>query len=110
MKTLLLSVIFCLLSFHTRRPPLANVSIYTRKGDTIYVILLEWPGTEKPMLLTALNGANLDGRSVRDAVLLSVKRNFQCRIEPGSEGLVMTIPDKSRIPSDAAHIIKLTLE
>ena len=81
---------------------------YTRKGNTIYVIMLDWPGTEKPMLLTALKDSNLAAR-VTDATLLSVKRNFKCRYEQGSDGLTLTIPDKSRLPSDAAHVVRLEL-
>lgn len=81
---------------------------YTRKGNAIYVIMLDWPGTEKPMLLTALKDSNLAAR-VTDATLLSVKRNFKCRYEQGSDGLTLTIPDKSRLPSDAAHVVRLEL-
>ena len=70
--------------------------------------MLDWPGTEKPMLLTALKDSNLAAR-VTDATLLSVKRNFKCRYEQGSDGLTLTIPDKSRLPSDAAHVVRLEL-
>lgn len=70
--------------------------------------MLDWPGTEKPLLLTALKDANLGGH-IKEATLLSVKRNFQCRFSQGAEGLTLTIPNKSRRPSDAAHVIRLTI-
>ena len=114
-----------------------------KAGDgAIYVILLDWPGTEKPLLLTALKNENLRSmvnkqwsmvnaegvasgqrersgnaqnskfkiqNSIIEATLLSVKRNFQCRFSQGAEGLTLTIPNKSRRPSDAAHVIRLTI-
>lgn len=79
---------------------------YTRKGNYVYVIFLDWPGTEKPQLLTALKDDNLKGQ-VTDATLLSVKRNFKCRVSQGADGLTLTIPQGSRIPSDAAYVIRL---
>ena len=81
---------------------------YTRKGNCVYVIFLDWPGTEKPLLLTALKDSLLRA-TVTDATLLSVKRNFKCRVSQGANGLTLTIPRGSRLPSDAAHVVRLTL-
>ncbi len=82
---------------------------YTRKGNIVYAIFLDWPGCEKPLLLTALRKEKLNG-AIRDATLLSVKRNFRCRFNHGEDGLTLIIPQKSRKPSDAAHVIRITLE
>ena len=86
-----------------------NRVCYTRKGNVLYAIFLDWPGTDKPQLLTALKDSNLKGK-VTDATLLSVKRNFKCHVSQSNEGLTLTIPHGSRLPSDAAYVVRLTLE
>lgn len=78
---------------------------YTQKkdGKTLYAIFLDWPGTENTVLLREVNVP------VKQAILLSVKKNFECRIEQTSEGLRLTIPKGSRLPSDVAQVVRLEL-
>lgn len=78
---------------------------YTTKdgGKVLYAIFLDWPGTEVPLLLTQVKSP------VKRATLLSVKKNFECRTELTSEGLQLTIPKGSRLPSDVAQVVRLEL-
>jgi len=39
-----------------------------------------------------------------------VKKNFECRFEQTAEGLRLTIPKGSRLPSDVAQVVRLVLE
>lgn len=79
---------------------------YTQKkdGKTLYAIFLDWPGTENTVLLKEVN------LPVKQAILLSVKKNFECRFEQTAEGLRLTIPKGSRLPSDVAQVVRLVLE
>lgn len=79
---------------------------YTQKkdGKTLYAIFLDWPGTENTVLLKEV------GLPVKQAILLSVKKNFECRFEQTAEGLRLTIPKGSRLPSDVAQVERLVLE
>jgi len=79
---------------------------YTQKkdGKTLYAIFLDWPGTENTILLREVK------QPVKQAILLSVKKNFECRIEQTPEGLRLTIPKGSRLPSDVAQVVRLVLE
>lgn len=78
---------------------------YTTKNDgkTLYAIFLDWPGTENTILLKEVNVP------VRQAILLSVKKNFECQTELTPEGLRLTIPKGSRLPSDVAQVVRLEL-
>lgn len=83
---------------------------YTRKGRNVYAILLDWPGTERPLLLRALNKTHLGGRQVRSATLLSVKRHYDSLFSQSDEGLTVTFRKGSRMPSDAASVVRIELE
>jgi len=79
---------------------------YTTKNDgkNLYAIFLDWPGTENTVLLKEVHA------NVKQAILLSVKKNFECRTELTPEGLRLTIPKGSRLPSDVAQVVRLVLE
>ena len=78
---------------------------YTTKnaGHTLYAILLDWPGTDVTLLLKEVH------EPVRQAILLSVKKNFECPTRLTPEGLLVTIPRGARLPSDVASVIRFTL-
>jgi alpha-L-fucosidase len=82
---------------------------YTRKDNCIYIIFLDWPGTENPLFLSACNSKNINS-NIRSATLLSVKRNYICSFSQSDSGLILSIPKGARLPSDAAQVIRLTLE
>lgn len=78
---------------------------YTTKnnGKTLYAIFLDWPGTNNTLLLREVKS------EVKRATLLSVKKNFECVAEATPEGLLLTIPKGSRLPSDVAQVVRLEL-
>ena len=62
---------------------------YTQKEDMLYAIFLDWPGQGVTVELKEILPERLDGRTIRKATLLSVKKNY---------------------PSDAAQVVRLELE
>jgi len=78
---------------------------YTTKnqGKILYAIFLDWPGTDNTLLLREVKS------EVKRATLLSVKKNFECVAESTPEGLLLTIPKGSRLPSDVAQVVRLEL-
>ncbi|REA57792.1 alpha-L-fucosidase [Dyadobacter luteus] len=100
---------------------------YTQKGKTIYAILLDWPvtageirGTEKDIAtngnqtdiqfsLKTLSKSGIDGK-VKAVNLLGLKNLVVCNSVLTDKGLNITIPGKTRIPSDIAHVIKIEME
>ena len=82
---------------------------YTQRGKQVYAILLDWPGTGKPLCLKAMCNENLGGE-IESATLLSVKHDYPCSFEPGENGLTLTIPEGARLPSDAASVVRFTLK
>lgn len=83
---------------------------YTKKDNTVYAIFLDWPGTKKPITLTGLKKGNLAGREINKVTLLSVKRNYDCIFSQEDNGLILRFPQDSRIPSDAASVVKFELK
>ena len=83
---------------------------YTRKGNYLYVIMLDWPGTDKPLFLKSLNSKNLEGKRITDATLLSLKKDYKCITFQTEQGTTLTLPKGSRRPSDSAHVVRLTIE
>lgn len=83
---------------------------YTTKPDCVYAIFLQWPGNDRNVMLREINDANLYGRKVKKATLLSVKKNYECVATPTPGGMNVYIPKGARMPSDAASVIKLELE
>ena len=83
---------------------------YTQKDDALYAIFLDWPGQGTAVNLAAVTPASLDGRTIRKATLLSVKKNYDCPFTQQTDGLRLTIPQNGRYPSDAAQVVRLELE
>ena len=83
---------------------------YTQKDDALYAIFLDWPGQGTAVNLTAVTPASLGGRKVKQATLLSVKKNYDCPFTQQADGLRLTIPQNGRYPSDAAQVVRLELE
>jgi len=82
---------------------------YTVNGKNIYAIFLDWPGKDKPILLSSLNNKTLSG-NITGATLLSVKKNYDCAYKQDSDGLVLTIPQGARLPSDVAQVVRFTIK
>lgn len=81
---------------------------YTQKGKTIYAILLDWPGEGKTFQLSALGKNNLKA-NVKSVTLLGLKQLEPCTFTL-NDGLRISIPAKSRKPSDIAQVFRIQLE
>ena len=83
---------------------------YTRRGNEVYAIFLDWPGAETSIRLKSLTPDRLEGK-VASATLLSVKRNYDCLTEELPDGgILLSIPRGARLPSDVAQVVRLNLE
>jgi alpha-L-fucosidase len=81
---------------------------YTRRGDTLYAIFLEWPGDGKTIQLKTLN-SNTIGK-VQSLQMLGLKALEPCPYRLDERGLSITIPAKTRIPSDFAYVFRITTQ
>jgi alpha-L-fucosidase len=82
---------------------------YTQHGKTIYAIFLDWPGEGKTVQLKQLTKDSLKGK-VRAVTLLGLKKLEDIPFNPVATGLELTIPAKTRVPSDMACVFKIETE
>jgi len=84
---------------------------YTKKkdGKHIYAIFTEMPLKGKPILLSKLNKADMGGKPVK-ATILSVKKNYDCSFIETNGGIILTIPENARRPSDVAQVVRFDIE
>lgn len=82
---------------------------YTRRGDSVYAIFLDWPGDNTTVHLKALQRDSLDG-DIQSVQLLGLKSLDACPFRLNEQGLALTIPAKTRIPSDIAYVFKIVLK
>lgn len=84
---------------------------YTKKkdGKHIYAIFTEMPPKGKPILLSKLNKADMGGKPVK-ATILSVKKNYDCSFIETNGGIILTIPENARRPSDVAQVVRFDIE
>lgn len=89
---------------------------YTQKGDNVYAIFLDWPGgpeekkttADMDVLLSELNKKSLPGK-VKAVTLLGLKKLEDIPFEMDRDGLTITIPAKTRVPSEIAHVFRIEL-
>ncbi|MGV3589620.1 MAG: alpha-L-fucosidase [Adhaeribacter sp.] len=89
---------------------------YTRKGNTVYAIFLDWPAEiigdkvtkDTPVTLAQLTGNSLKGK-VKSVKLLGLKSLEECPFNLTAQGLVLTIPQKTRVPSESAQVFRIEL-
>lgn len=86
-----------------QKPFTAGDIRFTRKGSTLYAILLEWPGRE--ITIKSLAKANLAGRRIASVALLGHKGALPWK--PGPAGLTVTLPESK--PGDYAYTLKIGL-
>jgi alpha-L-fucosidase len=82
---------------------------YTQKEKTVYAIFLDWPGDEGSILLTKLSKGHLK-KNVKGVTLLGLKQLESCPFNITDQGLTLTVPKKTRIPSEIAHVFRIELE
>ncbi|KOS06748.1 alpha-L-fucosidase [Flavobacterium akiainvivens] len=80
---------------------------YTRKGNTVYAIVLGWPGENKPVVFEAFSGKIFDAvPKVKSVTVLATgeKRDFK----QDDEGLHVTTPAQK--VDDKAFVFKIEVE
>ena len=82
---------------------------YTRKGDTLYAIFLDWPGDSSTVHLKALNNNSLGG-NIQSLQMLGLKSLETMPFKMDEQGLALTIPKKTRIPSDLAYVFRIVVQ
>jgi alpha-L-fucosidase len=90
---------------------------YTRKGNLVYALFLDWPGEVKedktlkntPVLLKQLTAGSLKGE-VKSVKLLGLKSLEECPFSLTAQGLTLTIPQKTRVPSEIAQVFRIELQ
>ncbi|HTG57304.1 MAG TPA: alpha-L-fucosidase C-terminal domain-containing protein, partial [Niabella sp.] len=82
---------------------------YTKNNKTLYAIFLDWPRNGEFVQLKKLG--MIDTKSAVKAVtVLGLKEPATCSFTQTNEQLLITIPHKTRIPSDIAQVLKIELE
>jgi alpha-L-fucosidase len=80
---------------------------YTRKGDTVYAIVLGWPGDNNRVTMTMFGKGNkAENIKVKGVSMLGTKEKIKW--ERTDAGLVVTSPSKKT--SDLAIVFKLITE
>jgi alpha-L-fucosidase len=90
---------------------------YTKKGKNVYAIFLDWPGGDEEMTtqkdmqvnLKQLTADSLNGR-VKAVTLLGLKKLENIPFKITNQGLTVTIPAKTRVPSEIAHVFSVEVE
>ncbi len=76
----------------------------TRKGDVLYAIVLDWPGSQ--LVVKSLAASNLGPRKIAFVRLLGSKQNLKFKQEAG--GLTVEMPSEK--PCDYAYALKIALK
>jgi alpha-L-fucosidase len=89
---------------------------YTRKGKNVYAIFLDWPTEiqgdktpkDTPVELRQLNAGSLG--KVKSVTLLGLKNLENTPFRQTAQGLTLTIPQKTRVPSEIAQVFRIELQ
>lgn len=92
---------------------------YTRNAKNVYAIFLDWPEGENPgdnklkadklIKLGQINTGSAGGK-IKSVEVLGLKELANCPFMVAADGLSFTIPKKTRIPSDLAFVVRVSLE
>ncbi|HET9279994.1 MAG TPA: alpha-L-fucosidase, partial [Flavitalea sp.] len=89
---------------------------YTRNENNIYAIFLEWPGGDEDKSevdlvfdLKELNKISVKTK-IKSVSLLGLKSLEPTPFEAKQNGVTITIPKKTRVPSEIAHVFRIELE
>jgi alpha-L-fucosidase len=99
--------------------PDGNKVYFTRKGNNVYAIFPEWPTAVKPgdnksseekvIQLASLTKGALKG-NIKKVELLGLKALTDCSFSQNEKGLSFTLPQKTRMPSDLASVVRIELD
>ena len=89
---------------------------YTQKGKNVYAIFLDWPGGSEDKLaedlrfsLKQVNQTTIKGK-IKAVTLLGLKNLEPMSFNTQKDRLDITIPKKTRVPSEIAHVFRIELE
>jgi len=77
---------------------------FTRKGDTLYAIVMDWPGERAVVTSLALGSPDLPPGDIEKVELLGHPAPLD--FTQNAEGLVVMMPEKK--PCDYAYVLKIT--
>jgi len=78
---------------------------FTRKGDALYVIALEWPGPTKPLNIPA-SCLNEKPKKIMDVTLLG--HHGKLKWQQNEQGLTITMPQQP--PCENAYCFRVTMD
>ncbi len=76
---------------------------FTKNGDTLYAIMMAWPGNEENVTIRTINGVNYP-ETISNVSLIG--HDAPLNFEQTPEGLVVTLPAAS--PSNYAQVLKIS--
>jgi alpha-L-fucosidase len=82
---------------------------YTRKGRSLYIIVLSWPGKGATLKLRELTLGRL-GTRVASAHLFGLRKLEPCTFVSDASGVQVTLPADTGQPSELASVIRLEFE
>ena len=89
---------------------------YTQNKKNIYAIFLDWPGSTEDKLesdlsvsLKSINTGSVN-RKIKSVNLLGLKNLEPTPFAINNTELTITIPKKTRVPSEIAHVFRIELE
>lgn len=82
---------------------------YTQGKEAVYAIFREWPGAGQSVQLRQLTKNSLKGK-VKSVTLLGLKKLEDIPFKLTTNGLELSIPAKTRVPSDLAQVFKIEIE
>ena len=87
---------------------------FTKKKDAVFAITSEWPGgvTKAPSFSFTLKELSTEklGKNVISVELFGLKKIEPCTFNHTAEGLTIIVPDRVRLPSDIAQVLKIYIE
>jgi len=82
---------------------------YTRKGHHLYALFPEWPGRDTSIMLHDLTPGRL-GSTVVAVNLLGVRKLEPWSFSATGQGLRLTVPKTSAMPSELASVVRIDLQ
>ncbi|MEQ8473085.1 MAG: alpha-L-fucosidase [Marinoscillum sp.] len=79
---------------------------FTTKGNTLYAIIMGWPGANVEVIIESINATNLEGQSVQDLELLNYAKPVQWKTS--QSGLSFTTP--TNFIDSTAIVLKMKLK
>jgi alpha-L-fucosidase len=92
-----------------------NIKVtYTQKPNAVFAITEKWPGGETKASSFSFNLKELSTEKLHKRIvsvqLFGLKSIEPCSFKQTSDGLLITVPGKVRLPSDIAQVFKINIQ